>query len=146
MPEYTGTRPFRKEWKMNKRYQLFTAQMVGGPMRPHTNEDTGGLVFWIEANTPEWVGRNLYGQGKCYQWRVFDLETGEVVAEYPTKERGGVGINILAVFRASLNTAGHDWEECVRIVDAIAPLLEEASWVETDTGRTFDLSFVPKEN
>jgi hypothetical protein len=128
---------------MNARYQLFTAQMVGGALTPQTNEQTGGLVIWQEAHTPEWVGRNLYGRGLCYQWRVIDLTTGKTVAQYPEPERG-TGLNILALFRAALNQAGYDWADCERIVAAISPQIEEAGWLETDTGRTFDLSFVPK--
>jgi hypothetical protein len=60
-------------------------------------------------------------------------------------ERQGTGLNILAVFRSVLNCNGFDWKQCEEIVAGIALMVEEAAWLETDTGRTFDLAFVPKK-
>lgn len=56
----------------------------------------------------------------------------------------GTGVNVLAVMRSLLNGAGLDWAECERRVAQVAPMIEGSSWLETDTGRTFDLGFVPK--
>ena len=147
-----------------QRYQLLTADYVGGKLKPQIHEN-GNPVIWDTAHTPEWVGRNMYGQRLCREWVVRDLATDTTVACYPTntdmgqpeagtireamerqrRDRQGTGIQILALFRAALNQEGHDWSECVRIVDEIVPQVECANWVETDTGRTFDLSFEPKK-
>ena len=55
----------------------------------------------------------------------------------------GTGINVMALMRAVLNENGHDWKECEAVVAKVSAQIEGAAWLETDTGRTFDLGFVP---
>lgn len=56
------------------------------------------------------------------------------------------GLQVTAYFRNLINAElGIEWKECVRIGELFNETVEQADWLSTDIGMTFDKSYTPKE-
>ena len=54
------------------------------------------------------------------------------------------GLNVSALFRNYLNLIGLDWKECEKWSKDFNQSIEDSKWLESDTGKLFELTFIPK--
>ena len=59
--------------------------------------------------------------------------------------KNNTGLNVSALFRNYLNLIGLDWEECETWGRKFNQQLEDSKWIESDSGRMFELKFDPME-
>ena len=55
------------------------------------------------------------------------------------------GLNVSALFRNYLNLIGLDWKECEKWGKQFNQSIEDSDWLQSDTGKLFELTFKPKD-